>query len=158
MNMIFPITYPTSAAGKITSSANGIIKNTPKPTSSARIVVEAITAAVTPPKNEARRARLNQPAYTQRRQAAIGPSWLGKKALSVYAEYAATPWTKDLLKLRKRFICLPFICRRSTGEGPLLAELGRSRQLSRLPSWKIHGLSRLAGTDPRRILPASSTN
>lgn len=122
--------YPPSAAGKITSSANGTIKKTPKPTSSAPIVVEAMTATVTPPKNEARHARLNQPAYTQRKKAAIGPSWLGNKALSVYAEYAATPWTKELLKLRKSFILLPCVCRRSTGEEPLLAEPGRSLSIS----------------------------
>ena len=33
-------------------------------------------------------------------------------------------------------------------ERPLLAGLGRSRQLSRLPGWKSHRLSRQAAVDP----------
>lgn len=44
-----------------------------------------------------------------------------------------------------------------------MADLGRSVKLSRVPGWKIHGLSRQAGTDPLRTfaviqMPGASTN
>lgn len=32
VNMAFPMTYPANTVGKMTDSANGTMKNTPKPT------------------------------------------------------------------------------------------------------------------------------
>lgn len=57
--MILPITYPASTVGKITNSANGTMKNAPKPTSGELKIPAAVqptTATITPPKNEARYA------------------------------------------------------------------------------------------------------
>lgn len=85
------------------------MKNTPKPTPGELKIPAAVqltTATITPPKNEARYALRNQPAYMQMRQGAIKPKLrrLTTKGPSAYAEYAAAPWTKELLKLRKSFI------------------------------------------------------
>lgn len=57
--MILPIMYPASTVGKITNSANGTMKNTPKPASGELKIPAAVqptTATITPPKNEARYA------------------------------------------------------------------------------------------------------
>jgi hypothetical protein len=55
--MHLPIRYPASTVGKITSSANGTMKNTPKPVPGELKIptaVKLMTAITTPPKNEAR--------------------------------------------------------------------------------------------------------